>query len=61
MNTSIMVFSVILVIPSLALIFFILLRFFCIFCVPFLQKRCCYNNVISEEDYDNNLLDSSIL
>ena len=60
MNTSIMVFSVILVIPSLALIIFILLRFFCIFCIPFLQKRCCYNNVISEDSY-NNLLDSSIL
>ena len=60
MNSAITIFSVILVIPSLALIFVILLRFFYISCVPFLQKRCCYNNVISEDGY-NNLLDSSIL
>ena len=59
MNSAITIFSVILVIPSLALIFVILLRFFYILCVPFLQRKCCYNNV-EIIDY-NDLLDSSIL
>ena len=61
MNIAITVFSIILVIPSLALIFFICVRFFCIYCVPVIQRRCCYNNVIEADDDYNSLIESSIL